>query len=226
MYTESNEKAAMSALDRLEAGLITPEEFARTAPPKYPWYWNDEVNPWNAAYHGNMENLLALHRSRDEDPDDREVLLMMSDVHEEMGDTDGAEFYRWMAAHDRRADLYNTFWWFDNNLLLPKESRYVIPSAVLLMMQHGQLRYPLPATDAAGVEVYDSRIGCRTDIGVNGPPINTKLTELGFDGRVTAETTLLAGWRGMTRAEKDHVLAWDYDWVEPSREEAPTKVTT
>ncbi len=187
-------------------------------PHKYPWYWNDLVNPfatdrqWRAT-----EDIIGLHRGRDEDVDDLQIPMRLVDAHLDMGDEIGADFWRWVAETDRRPDFYKGMWWFDNNLLYPTESRYAIPAAACLLIERGEVRHLKPAKaeieqwgDHEG-DHYDKSVGGMGEVGAG-----VKISEIAFDGRLTAETTLLQAWRKMTPTERERARTWDetIKWIE------------
>jgi hypothetical protein len=142
----------------------------------------------------------------------------LPDAHIEAGDHVGGDYWIWVAETDRRPDYYNTYWWYDNTLLYPTESRFAIPAAACWLMERGvvKLPSPVPTEDHSG-ETYSDGAGFKTDIGEGGG--NAKISEIGFDGRLTAETTLLRCWRKMTPTERQKAKEWDFDFLDPIREE-------
>jgi hypothetical protein len=190
-------------------------------PSLYPWYWNDEVNPFNEQFYTRTEfhHLEGLHRALDANPDDQQIRLMLGDVHLDIGDELGGSYWQWMAAHDRRPDFMNGFWWWDNVLLEPNESRFRMPTPMFRLMTNLKVKLPKVRFKEGTDEcIYpdpewrqDQGYGCNVSLG-------DEITEIGFDGRLLAETTMLQAWRLMTDRERAKTKEWDYNYEDPNRE--------
>lgn len=222
----SEEKNGPETWEQLVARLpILPDSGS-----PFPWYWNDRVNPFNPEFAGRLEDVLALHRSRDFNPDDLQIARNLSDAHLDLGDEDGAEFWAWVADTDRIPDFFEKtgLWWWDNALVFPNESRFAVPFAATWLMDKGEVLLPEPfritdQDEKDGISWYDTGdrkgdayipgIGFRTRVNSGA-----KIVEMAFDGRLAAETTLLAAWRKMTAKERAEAKAWNFDYLDSSRD--------
>lgn len=195
--------------------------------PIYSWYWNDVVSPWNPEWAvRGLSDIIGLHRARDRDLEETQTTRALSDAHADIGDDVGAEFWRLVTETDRRPHLFKDFWWFDNSIIYPEECRFALPYAVAWLMDKGILRLPDPIVDDSGVEIFHPDIGYKTSwsgspekgafLGGNDERA-LKIEEIAFDGRLTAETTFLAGFRLMTPEERKKAFEWDFDFLDPSR---------
>lgn len=149
---------------------------------------------------GYSPDVVGLHRGLEEDPDGQ-GRQYLTDAHRDMGDDVGADFWNWWTREDRSADAYEGFHYFDNRLVPEDKSRFSMPLSIIELMHHQRVRYPLIVEGGRARPIA-------------GQPITT----MGFDGRLLAETTILAGWRLLTDNERAALVDGNYDYIDPSRE--------
>jgi hypothetical protein len=71
-----------------------------------------------------------------------DISSKLADAHLDLGDEDGFMFWKWWSDFQGYPYYDNGYWWFDNQMILPSESYFRIPFAVIELMYRGALKQP------------------------------------------------------------------------------------